>query len=162
MREDDDSRYVTFLLDGQRYALALAAVQRILLAVEITPLPGAPSIVLGVVDMAGRIIPVLNLRRRLGLQEREVGPDDQLLIAQTSRRAVALVVDEARDVIGCASAGIVESERIVPGLEQIQGVIRMEDGLVLIHDLDRFLSLDEARALDAAMNEEVDYARRRF
>lgn len=162
MHGNDDSRYVTFLLDGQRYALALGAVQRILRAVEVTPLPGAPSIVLGVVDMAGRIVPVLNLRRRFGLPERNVGPDDQLLVAQTSQRTVALVVDEAQEVIGLPLSGIVESERIVPGLEQIHGVIRMEDGLVLIHDLDRFLSLDEARVLDAVMNEEVDHAPRYF
>lgn len=157
----DGIQLVTFRLEGQRYALALGAVQRIVHAVEVTPLPDAPAIVLGVVDMAGDIVPVLNLRRRFGLPEREIGPDDQLLVARTARRTVALVVDEAQEVIERPLADVVGSDRIAPGMEQIQGMIRMDDGLVLIHDLDRFLSLDEVHALDAALNEEADDALRR-
>ena len=156
----EETRFVTFRLDGQRYALGLETVQRIVRAVEVTPLPDAPAIVLGVVDMAGTIIPVLNLRRRFGLPERAIGPEDQLLVARTDRRTVALVVDEAQGVIERLPAEVVESERIVPGVGQIQGVIRMADGLVLIHDLGRFLSLDEAQALDAALNDEADDASR--
>lgn len=156
----EHTRLVTFDLDGQRYALALGAVQRVLRAVEVTPLPNAPDIVLGMVDMAGSIVPVLNLRRRFGLREREIGPEDQLLVARTDRRTVALVVDGAHEVIERAPAEIVESERIVPGVKQIAGVVRVGDGLVLIHDLDRFLSLDEERALDAALNDETGHATR--
>jgi purine-binding chemotaxis protein CheW len=126
-------------------------VDRIVHAVEVTALPGAPDIVLGVIDVEGNIVPVLNIRRRLRLPEREIGASDQIIIAQTAGRTVALIIDEAHDVIEREQAAIVGSEVIVAGLEHIQGVVKLDDGLVLIHDLDTFLSLHEARTLDEAM-----------
>lgn len=147
---------VVFRLDEQRYALSLAAVERIVRAAELTLLPGAPSIVLGAIDVEGRILPVLDVRRRFGLRERELSPADHFLIARTAPRAVVLVVDEAQGVIECSQDEIIGSAQIVPGLEQFQGVVRLDDGLVLIHDLEKFLSLDEARALDEAINQEVN------
>ena len=142
---------VVFRLDELRIALPLTAVERIVRAVEVTPLPGAPALVLGAIDVEGRVLPVLNLRRRFLLPEREIGPADQFLIAWTARRMVALVIDEAQGVIEREQSAVIGSDRIVPGLEQFQGVIKLDDGLVLIHDLEKFLSLDEARTLDEAM-----------
>lgn len=141
---------VVFRLDGQRYALPLAAVERIVHAVEVTPLPGAPAIVLGAIDVQGRVLPVLNVRRRFLLPEREVGLADQFLIARTARRALALVIDEAQGVIELPESAVIDAAQIVPGLEQFQGLVRLDGGLVLIHDLEKFLSLDEASALDGA------------
>jgi purine-binding chemotaxis protein CheW len=147
---------VVFRLDEQRYALSLAAVERIVRAAEVTLLPNAPPIVLGALDVEGRVLPVLNIRRRFGLREREVSPADQFLIARTAPRTVVLVVDEAQGVIERSQAEIIGSAQIVPGLGQFQGVVRLDDGLVLIHDVEKFLSLDEARALDEAINQEVN------
>jgi purine-binding chemotaxis protein CheW len=147
---------VVFRLDEQRYALSLAAVERIVRAAEVTLLPDAPPIVLGALDVEGRVLPVLNIRRRFGLREREVSPADQFLIARTAPRTVVLVVDEAQGVIERSQAEIIGSAQIVPGLGQFQGVVRLDDGLVLIHDVEKFLSLDEARALDEAINQEVN------
>jgi purine-binding chemotaxis protein CheW len=146
---------VVFCLDEQRYALSLGVVERIVRAVEVTRLPKAPPIVLGVIDVEGRVLPVLDVRRRFCLPEREVGPADQFLIAWTARRPVALVVDEAQGVIERPHAEIIGSAQIVPGLEHIQGVVKLDNGLVLIHDLEAFLSLDEARTLDDAMSQEA-------
>jgi len=154
MQMDERIQLVMFRLDEQRYALPLSAVERVVHAVEVTPLPGAPSIVLGAIDMAGCILPVLNLRRRFLLPEREIGLADQFLIARAGRRLVALVIDEAQGVIADEQAAVTGSDRIVPGLDQFHGVVKLDDGLVLIHDLEKFLSLDEARALDAAISQE--------
>ena len=104
-------RAVVFCLDGQRYALPLAAVRRIVRAVEVTPLPGAPAIVLGAIDVEGSVLPVLDIRRRFLLPEREIGPADQFLIASTARRAVALVIDEAHGVIEREQSAGAKTER---------------------------------------------------
>lgn len=146
---------VVFRLDAQRYALPLAVVGRIVRAVEVTPLPEAPAIVLGVIDVEGRILPVLNIRRRFGLAEKEITSSDQFLIAQTAQRAVVLVIDEAQGVIERPLVELVSATGIVPGLGQIQGVVKLEDGMALVHDLEKFLSLDEAHQLDKAISEEV-------
>jgi len=144
---------VIFRLNGQRYALPLPVVERVIQAVEVTSLPGAPAVVLGVINVAGCVLPVFNIRRRFFLPEREVIPADQFLIARTARHTVALVIDEVHGVIEHEPSAVVGADRMVPGLEQFQGVVKLDDGLVLIHDLEKFLSLDEAHALDAAMEE---------
>ena len=71
---------VLFRVENQRCALPLDSVERVVRAVEITPVPGAPKIVLGAICVAGTVLPVLNMRQRLGLPERNVSPDDQFLI----------------------------------------------------------------------------------
>jgi purine-binding chemotaxis protein CheW len=156
MRED--IHLVVFRLDDQRYAVRLDVVERIVRAVAVTPLPHAPAIVLGLMDLAGRVLPVVNLRRRFGLPEREIGPADQFIIARTAARALALVVDAAHEVIAYPETAVIDAGRIVPGLEHVQGVIALEDGLVLIHALDQCLSLDEERDLANALQLEAAHA----
>jgi len=142
---------VIFTLDEQRYALHLSTISRIVHAVEITPLPRAPDIVRGVVNVQGQVIPVIDIRRRFQLPQREMQLSDHFIIASTSRRPVALVADAVEDVIDYPEQETVPPDKILPGTEYIEGVIKLEDGLVIIHDLDRFLSLDEDKKLDVAL-----------
>lgn len=144
---------VSFRLDHQRYALPLAAVERVAQAVEVTPLPHAPAIVLGAINVHGQLLPVINVRRRFQLPEREVIPADWFLLAHTARRTVVLVVDQSDGLVERPRTEIVPSSQVAPGLDTFPGVLRLDDDLVLIHDLDQFLSLDEARALDDAMDD---------
>lgn len=138
-------------LAEQSIALHLAAVERAVRIVEVTPLPKAPGIVSGVVNVQGRIIPVINIRKRFRLPEREVALSDQLIVAHTSARAVALVVDAVDGVVEYPEEEIIACDAIVPGMEYVAGVVKLKDGVTLIHDLDTFLSLEEARSLDEAM-----------
>jgi purine-binding chemotaxis protein CheW len=143
---------VVFHLDEQRYALPLSVVERIVHAVEVTPLPRAPDVVLGAINVEGHVLPVLSLRRRLMLPERQINLANQFVIARTARRTVVLVIDEVQTLIGCPESAVIASSRIVPGLEHTHGVVKLDDGLVLIQDLEKFLSLDEERVLDEAMS----------
>lgn len=145
------NQIVVFALDEQRYALPLSAVERVVRAVEITPLPKAPEVVLGVIDAQGQVIPVVDVRRRFRLPSRPVDEDDRLILARTSRRRVALVADSVAGVHEPADREMVSAKLELPFAEYIQGVAKTPDGLILIHDLDRFLSLDEEQLLDAAL-----------
>jgi purine-binding chemotaxis protein CheW len=147
------NQLLVFILDEQRYALSLAAVERVVRMVDITPLPKAPEMVLGVVNLQGRVVPLFNIRQRFGVPERELNLSDQLIIAHTSRRTVALVADAVSGLIERPEEEIIRAEKILPGMEYVEGVVKLEDGLVLIHDLDQFLSLQEENALDKAMLE---------
>ena len=147
------TQLVVFRLDERRYALPLAAVERVVRAVAVTPLPGAPAIVLGGINVHGRVLPVLNVRGRFLMPDRDIGPADWFLLAHTARHTVVLVVDESEGVVERPRADIVDSAQVGPGLEHFPGVARLDEGLALIHDLDRFLSLDEARTLDEALGE---------
>jgi purine-binding chemotaxis protein CheW len=142
---------VAFALDGQRFAVSLSAVECVVRAVEITPLPKAPAIVLGVIDFHGQVLPVFNLRRRFRLPEREIDLNDHIIIARTSHRTVALVVDAVHGVTECAEDEIVTADAIVPGLEYVAGVVKRPDGMIFIHDLEEFLSFAEAQQLEGAL-----------
>jgi purine-binding chemotaxis protein CheW len=154
MNEHDmnmSNQLVVFALDEQRYALHLSAVERIVRVAEVTPLPKAPEIVLGVINVQGQIIPVADIRRRFRLPEREIDLSDQLIIAKTSKRTVALVVDEVTGVIERLQQDVIPTENVLPGLEYVEGIAKLEEGMVLIHDIDKFLSLEEDRKLAAAL-----------
>jgi purine-binding chemotaxis protein CheW len=143
---------VVFTLDEQRYAVPLSAAERIVRMVEITLVPHTPEIVLGVINVQGGIIPVVNLRRRFRLPEREPHPSDQLLIAHTPRRTVALVIDAVTEVVSLADQDVIAGEKILAHLPYVAGVVKRGDGLILIYDLDQFLSLDEEHALHDAID----------
>lgn len=145
------NQLVIFILNEQRYALSLSAIGRILRMVEITPLPKAPEIVLGVINMQGQVLPVVDIRRRFRLPEQEVNLHDLLIIAHTSKRTVALVVDTVSGIIERSEQEVIAAEKILPGMEYVEGVAKLEDGMILIHDLDTFLSLEEEKALDEVM-----------
>jgi purine-binding chemotaxis protein CheW len=142
---------VPFMLDEQRYGLRLSVIQRVVRAVEVVSLPSVPDIVMGVINLAGQVVPVVNVRRRFRLPEKELSLDDQLIIAKTARRTVALLVDSARSLVEVSAGDVTHASKILPRIDYIDGVAKLKDGMILIHDLDKFLSLDEERALDAAM-----------
>lgn len=152
MRENAGlSHLVVFTLDDGRYGLELSTVERVVHAVDITPLPKAPDIVSGVINVRGTIVPVMNVRRRFRLPERPINLSDQLVVAHTSRRAVALMVDAVSGTVECSPDAMVAADRIFPDLQYVAGVVRTRDGMILIHDLDKFLGLDEEQALGAAL-----------
>lgn len=146
-----DVRLLAFCLDEQRYGLPLASVERVVRIAAITPLPKAPEIVLGVINVQGRVIAVVDVRKRFRLPQREATLSDSLIIARTPARAVALVADSVAGVVECSESETVPAQAIVPGMEYVVGVAKLSDGMVLIHDLARFLSLDEERRLDEAI-----------
>jgi purine-binding chemotaxis protein CheW len=154
----DIARWVVFCLDAGRYALPLAVVDRIVRAAHVTPLPQAPPAVLGAIDVEGHVLPVFNLRHKFGLPGRTIDPADQFLIARAAQRTVVLVIDAVHGVLERPAAAMIDAAHIAPTLADIRGVIPLEDGLVLIHDLEVFLSPDEARVLDDAMNQDNPHA----
>ena len=148
----EDMQIVVFTLDEPRYALNLSVVVRIVRAVEITPLPKVPKIVLGVINMQGQVVPVIDIRKRFRLPEREIKIDDRFIIAQTSKRLVALVADDVLGVQRLGNRRIASAEHDLPFAEYIKGVVEVGEDLVLIYDLDQFLSLDEERKLGEALS----------
>ncbi len=142
---------VLFLLDANRFGLDRDVVERVVPVVEITPLPRAPEIVSGIINVHGEIVPVVDIRRRLGLPPRALVLQDQLLLAQTHRRRFALLVDRVTGVVEQEDGELMPGDRILPNLDPIAGVLCLPDGLVLIQDLETFLSLPQEDQLDRAL-----------
>lgn len=148
---DKDNSLVIFLLDNQRYALPILSVQRVVLAAAITVLPGAPDIVSGLIDIAGEIIPVINIRKCFNHPLRNININDHFLIAHTGKRKIALQVDETKGVVNIDANKISPVSDFLPKTKYFVGAVTLEDGLTLINDLEQLLSLDEEREIEVAL-----------
>lgn len=148
---DSPMRWVLMTVDGQTYALPLTAVDRILRMVEVTPLPGAPDVVEGVIDIQGEVVAVVSIRRRLGLSHRSVEISDSLVVAHARNQRLAVIAESVLDVVERSGGDVVSTSDIARGTHYIEGLLKTDDGLVLIQDLDKFFSFEEARSLEQAM-----------
>ncbi|MEX2117315.1 MAG: chemotaxis protein CheW [Bacteroidota bacterium] len=150
----DKQKIVLFSLEEPRYALSVSEVVTVERAVEITHLPKAPEVVSGVINFHGEIIPVIDIRKLFRLPQRDVQLEDQLIIARTSRRLVALAVDSVNGVYNLDQYQTSDGGESFPFTEYLSGIATIEHGIVLITDLEKFLSLDEERILDVALTED--------
>jgi purine-binding chemotaxis protein CheW len=142
---------VVFEIDGRRYGLPAADVREIVRAVTVSPLPAAPPIVEGLINVRGALVPVLDLRARFRLPAKDPSHTDYLLLASAGARLVAFRADRALDLARVDAADIEDATAIVPDAHYLRGVAKLADGLVLIHDLRTFLKDTEAVALDDAL-----------
>ena len=144
--------FLTFFLDSQAYALPLEAVVRVARAVEITRLPQSPPFLLGIINVQGQVMPIINLRRALSLPQQELRLEDRILLVDTGRRQIGIVVDAVDQVGGQqAEALVTASGEIAPPLRSVQGVFVQEGNLVLVHNLDSLLSLQDEQALEETL-----------
>ena len=142
---------LVFEVAGQRYGLPLVDVLELVRAVAITPLPDAPGVIEGVVNVRGRVLPVLDVRARFRLPARPLDPSDHFIVASAGSRGVILRVDRATQLALVDEGAVQPPETLGPGANYVAGVARLDDGLVLIHDLATFLSAAEAASLDGAL-----------
>lgn len=140
-----------FALDELRFALPLSQVRETVRAVAITPLAGAPGVVEGIVDVRGTVVPVLDLRARFRLPPREVALSDHLILADAGGRLVALRVDRALDVQVVDDDALTPTSTSEAAFAHLAGVARLADGMVLVSDLEAFLTQGESEALAAAL-----------
>ena len=123
--------------------------------VEISPLPGAPAIIEGVVNVRGTIVPVLDLRARLGLPARAIDPAQHLVILSTGARSSAVRVDVAEDFVTIpdsdVAVSLADSGFDGAGSRHVAGIAATPDGTTIIYDLVAFLSQSEIESLDNSL-----------
>ncbi len=147
------NQLLMFRVSESRYALNLSAVERVVRAVEITRLPKAPDIVLGVVNVHGRIIPVVDGRTRFGLPEKKISLNDRFVIAHGAERSIAFVADDVMPVVEVPEERITRADEILPGIGYVDGVAEFEDSNVVVLTVEQILSFEESRQLDRAIEE---------
>ena len=142
---------VVFELGGQLFGVPASDVRELLRAVAVAPLPGAPAVVKGVINLRGRVVPVLDVRTRFRIPSKVIEPSDHFIVARARDRLVALHVDRATDLIRVNLTDLEAAQVLVPSTEYITWVAKVPNNLVLIHDLATFLSHAEAEALAEAL-----------
>jgi len=143
--------FLLFSIENQRFVIPLSQVEKIVRAVEIIPLPKAPDVVEGIINVQGRILPVVNLRKRFGLPLRPLDVRDHFIVCMTPRRTLAVLVDMVMDIVQISEERIVDQKNIVEGAKYVKGALKLDDGVVLIQDLENLLSLEEDQMLDLAL-----------
>lgn len=133
---------LVFTIGESRHALPLSVIDRVIRTVEVTRLSETPGLIRGVINLQGKVIPVIDLRHRLGLPWREQMPEDRLIIAHTSRRMVAVMADSVNGVPQLSSRDLFTANADLAWAEDVIGMTKLDEDLIPIYSLDRLLSLN--------------------
>ncbi len=136
-------QHIVFSIDSQRYALPLTAVERIIRVVEILPVPGAPPILLGVINVHGQMLPVFDVRRWLNLPTRDVELSDRLIIIRTKTGRAVLLVDTVDGVIKPSLLDIARAQSTTGASEYFSGILELDGDVMYICNLDALPLQDE-------------------
>lgn len=142
-----------FELAEQRFALLLVDVLEVVRAVALRPLPNAPAVVEGIIDVRGDIVPVLDIRARFGLPAKAIALTDHFVLGSAGPRRVALRVDRATDMARVRILDIQDAINLPRGVAHIAGIATLPDGLVLLNDLPSLLFALESEQLEGALSE---------
>ncbi|MGL5046254.1 MAG: chemotaxis protein CheW [Shewanella sp.] len=144
-KDDVVLQWVTFKLDRETYGINVMQVQEVLRYTEIAPVPGAPFYVLGIINLRGNVVTVIDTRSRFGLQSAEVDDSTRIVIIEAEKQVIGILVDSVAEVVylrrseidNAPSVGTEESAKF------IQGVSNRDNELLILVDLDKLLSDEE-------------------
>ncbi|EGJ51042.1 chemotaxis protein CheW [Desulfocurvibacter africanus] len=140
---------VTFSIGDEEFGVDILKVQEIIRTMEITRVPRAPAFVEGVINLRGKVIPIIDLRKRFGLQARGHDKNTRIIVIEISNMIVGFVVDSVSEVLRIPASTVEPPPPMVAGLESeyISGVGKLEDRLLILLDLNRLLSREERSVL---------------
>lgn len=153
--QTDPLQFVTFVLEGEEFGIDILRVQEIIRPVAVTRVPNAPAFVEGVINLRGRIVPVLDARKRFGLPYRPMDDTSRIVVIELGRETVGFVMDAVREVIRVDPAVIEPAPELAVGVDAdyIRGVAKLDDRLLILLDVERVLAEHEEDALAAATPE---------
>jgi len=142
---------VTFRLMDESYGINVMKVQEVLRVSEIAPVPGAPSFVLGIINLRGNVVTVIDTRSRFGLPPHEVDNASRIIIIESEKQVVGILVDSVAEVVELRETEIDAAPNV--GSEEssryIQGVVTQENRLLILVDLNKLLTDQEWAAIKA-------------
>ena len=140
--------FLFFRLENQRFAIPLACVKKVLHVVEIRPLPKQPAFLHGIINYYGKVLPIINLHFLFSCASKTIELSDQLIVIRTAKVKFGLLVNKVLEVYHVDERDIKDSEPMMYGSCFMQGVIKNQEGIVLISDVDAFL--DEGQLAEMA------------
>lgn len=145
---------VGFFLGEEEYGVDIQRIQEINRMVEVTSVPRTPDFVLGVMNLRGKVIPVINLRKRFGLPDKEKDKDTRIIVVELQGKTIGILVDAVSEVLRIPSSTIEPPPNVVTGVDAdyIQGVGKLQDRLLILLDLNKILTKDELNRLEETDN----------
>jgi purine-binding chemotaxis protein CheW len=147
----DERQLVVFQLGAEFYGVEIARVHEIIRLQAVTRVPRAPAFVEGVINLRGKVIPVVDLRRRFGLPTADHTRASRIVVVEIGDQVVGVVVDGVSEVLRVNGATVEPPSPVVAGIdsEYIHGIAKLDDRLVILLDLDRVLAQADRRALES-------------
>ncbi len=138
-------QWVTYHLEDEVYGINVMQVQEVLRITEIAPVPGAPSYVLGIINLRGNVVTVIDTRSRFGLMPKEADDLSRIIIVEVNGKVIGMLVDSVAEVVYLHQSEIDSAPNVSndDSSRFIQGVCSREDYLLIIVDVDKFLSEEE-------------------
>ncbi len=143
--QDEVLQWVTFKLEGEAYGINVMQVQEVLRVSEITPVPGAPSYILGIINLRGNVVTVLDTRMRFGLPMYESDDASRVVIVESNGNVLGILVDSVAEVVYLRSSEIESAPNVGndESSKYIQGVYSNEGNLLILVDVNKLLSNNE-------------------
>src|SRR5574344_2358908 len=143
--EDPLLQWVTFRLEDETYGINVMQVQEVLRYSEIAPVPGAPSYVLGIINLRGNVVTVIDTRSRFGLQPAEVSDNSRIVIIEAEKQVIGILVDSVAEVVylRASEMDVAPSVGTEESAKFIQGVSNRDGELLILVDLNKLLSDEE-------------------
>jgi purine-binding chemotaxis protein CheW len=143
--EDEVLQWVTFKLENEIYGINVMQVQEVLRYTEIAPVPGAPNYVIGIINLRGNVVTVIDTRVRFGLMPSEVSENSRIVIIEAEKQVIGILVDGVAEVVYLRSSEIdmAPSVGTDESAQFIQGVSNRDGELLILVDLNKFLSDEE-------------------
>jgi purine-binding chemotaxis protein CheW len=141
---------ISFALGSEEYGVDIAQVQEINRMVTITHVPQAAQFMEGVINLRGRLIPIIDLRTRFGMERAERTKDTRIVVTEIGSKRLGMVVDSVSEVLRVPVEQIEDAPDLVAGVdtEYIRGVGKLDDRLIIMLDLDRVISVGEKAELE--------------
>ncbi len=138
-------QWVTFRLDEEIYGINVMQVQEVLRVSEIAPVPGAPEYVLGIINLRGNVVTVIDTRERLGLSSKEVDDSTRIVIIEADKQVVGILVDSVAEVVDMRMSEVESAPNVGndESSKYIQGVASHDDELLILVDLNKLLTDEE-------------------
>ena len=146
-------RVVTFRLEGQLYGLPLAVVREIQQLAELLPLPDDDPALVGLIELRGSVVPVLDLRAIVGLPEASYSLETPMVFCTAGTHQVCLIVDSVEDVVELPPDSVRPASSVYTLADRMLGTVRLEKGVLMLLDIDRLVP---TAALAVADEHEVD------
>jgi purine-binding chemotaxis protein CheW len=153
---DREGKYLTFFLADEEYGIGILKVKEIIGMMTITPVPQTPAFVKGVINLRGKVIPVIDLRLKFGMEEIEYNERTSIIVVEVRGGSgtvqIGIVVDSVSEVVNIKGEDIENTPTFGTRLDTdyILGMAKMGGGVKILLDIDRVLTAEEINALDAS------------
>ena len=147
---EDLEQYVTFVIGEETYGVEVLKVQEIIGMTRITHVPNTMDFMRGVINLRGSVVPVVDMRIKFNMEEKEYDNFTVILIVEVRERLVGMIVDAVSDVVAIPVNNIQETPHFTTRIETdfIEGIGRIDDQLIIILNVNKILTIEELEQID--------------